>query len=494
MYSDKAQTANALTAFERFVPLRAPVSKVVFVDFVRLADALAMIACAILAYLVYTVGVQDAPLAVWEAQFTAATLVGVAAGVTCLSFAGVYDFERLRNLPFQLARSSVAWTAALALLLLLAFMTKSSAEFSRGWFVVWFLTSTSAISVVRYVSFRRIQDWHRSGRLQTAVAVVGAGEEGIRAIRGLRAVSREDIQVVGVFDDRNTRRPTEVEGVPVLGSVGDLIEAGKSKAIDKIIIALPVSAEQRIKHIAKNLQQLPADIDLSLDVAGREFLHSGIVQIGSSPFLRLVTRPLSDWHAVAKNLEDKMFSLLVLLLCAPVLAGIAIAIKVDSSGPALFRQRRFGFNNQEIVVYKFRSMFHDRGDQSGAKQTVRNDPRVTRVGRFLRKTNLDELPQFINVLQGRLSVVGPRPHALTMKAADKLYHEAVDDYAVRHRVKPGITGWAQVNGLRGETDTMEKATKRIAHDLHYIDNWSLLFDAKIILLTVIRGFNDPNAY
>ena len=176
------------------------------------------------------------------------------------------------------------------------------------------------------------------------------------------------------------------------------------------------------------------------------------------------------------------------------MAVVALAIKLDSPGPVLFTQSRFGFNNKLIEVYKFRSMRHDMADRTGARQTVKNDPRVTRVGAFLRQSSLDELPQFINVLQRRLSIVGPRPHPMGMKAAYKLYHEAVDDYAVRHRVKPGITGWAQVNGLRGETDTMEKAKSRIAHDLYYIDNWSLMFDLKIVFLTVLRGFRDPNAY
>ncbi len=494
MLTTNAQDAATFTSAGQSRSARLPVSRVVFLDFVRLADILAVSLGAVAAYVIYVVGIQEAALRIWEPEFSAATLVGIFVAVVSLNLSGTYRFDRLGSLPFQVSRASIAWAIALAILLLLAFMTKTSALFSRGWFVVWFATTSGLIFVVRYAAYQRVQQWQREGRLQTTVAIVGSGEEGARLVRSLRAMPTDDIRISGIYDDRESRRPTAIDGIPVLGTVSELIEAGKDDSIDRILIALPLAAEQRIKHISHSLQQLPTDIELSLDVAGRGFLHSGLVQVGTAPALRLVRKPLSDWHAVLKAVEDKAVSALILVTIMPVLAAIATAIKLDSPGPVLFRQRRFGFNNREIVVYKFRTMFQDLGDPSGAKQTVRNDPRVTRVGRFLRRSNLDELPQFINVLQGRLSVVGPRPHALTMRAADKLYHEAVDDYAVRHRVKPGITGWAQVNGLRGETDTMEKATNRVRYDLYYIDNWSLFFDIKIIFLTVLRGFRDPNAY
>ncbi len=204
--------------------------------------------------------------------------------------------------------------------------------------------------------------------------------------------------------------------------------------------------------------------------------------------------PLKDWNVIWKKVEDIVVASLVLLLAAPLMLMIAALIKLESRGPVFFSQARFGFNNHPVNIYKFRTMYAHMADPTGSKQTTKNDVRVTRIGRILRQMNLDELPQFINVLQGRLSVVGPRPHALAMRTGDKLYHEAVAEYAVRHKVKPGITGWAQVNGLRGETDTMDKAISRIEHDLYYIDHWSLWLDLKIVFLTLLRGFNDPNAY
>jgi exopolysaccharide biosynthesis polyprenyl glycosylphosphotransferase len=205
-------------------------------------------------------------------------------------------------------------------------------------------------------------------------------------------------------------------------------------------------------------------------------------------------KPLSDWRLVAKEIEDVTLGLLLLLFLAPLFAVVALAIKLDSPGPVFFRQRRYGLNNRLIGVYKFRTMHHHLRDVRAERLITRNDPRVTRVGAFLRKTSLDELPQLFNVLRGEMSIVGPRPHALSAKAADRLYEEVVAEYAVRHRVKPGITGWAQVNGWRGETDTIEKIQKRVEHDLYYVENWSLALDIKILLLTVFALLKNENAY
>jgi exopolysaccharide biosynthesis polyprenyl glycosylphosphotransferase len=210
--------------------------------------------------------------------------------------------------------------------------------------------------------------------------------------------------------------------------------------------------------------------------------------------LEIVNRPLKDWRAIAKWVEDTLISSVALILVGPLMGLIAILIKLDSPGPIFFVQRRFGFNNNVIRVLKFRTMHVGRGDASGAQRTVRNDPRVTRIGWFLRLLSFDELPQLINVLRGDMSLVGPRPHAVAMKAGDRLYCEAVEHYMHRHRVKPGITGLAQVNGLRGEVDTLEKAHARVAHDLYYIEHWSLWLDLKIILKTAGILASCENAY
>ena len=211
--------------------------------------------------------------------------------------------------------------------------------------------------------------------------------------------------------------------------------------------------------------------------------------------LDLFDKPIADWDIVIKQAFDKSVGALALLMLAPVFAATALAIKLDSRGPVLFKQKRYGFNNELVEVYKFRSMYVDRLDPTAAQLVTRDDPRVTRVGRFIRKTSIDELPQLINVVfKGDLSLVGPRPHAIHAKAADRQYDEVVDGYFARHKVKPGITGWAQVNGWRGETDTQEKIQQRVEHDLYYIENWSILLDLYILAITPMSLLKSGNAY
>jgi exopolysaccharide biosynthesis polyprenyl glycosylphosphotransferase len=208
----------------------------------------------------------------------------------------------------------------------------------------------------------------------------------------------------------------------------------------------------------------------------------------------MADRPISDWNLVFKWVFDRVVALIAIVLLSPIMIATAIAIKLESKGPVIFKQKRHGFNNELIEVYKFRSMYTDMADANAAKLVTKDDPRVTKVGRFIRKTSIDELPQFFNVLQGKLSVVGPRPHPLQAKADNKLYYEAVDGYFARHKVKPGITGWAQINGWRGETDTVDKIMQRVQFDLHYIENWSILFDLYILFMTPVRLLNSENAY
>jgi exopolysaccharide biosynthesis polyprenyl glycosylphosphotransferase len=263
--------------------------------------------------------------------------------------------------------------------------------------------------------------------------------------------------------------------------------------IDEIIVALPLSI-QRLKMMFDKLRSLPIDLRLSVEPIADAFPVRGIGYVGAAQMLAIVDKPLKHWSAAAKWIEDTILGALLLLCFAPIMSIIAAAIKLASRGPIFFSQERFGFNNGVIRVLKFRTIHVDRGDPSGAERTVRNDPRVTRVGRFLRAFSLDELPQLINVLRGEMSLVGPRLHVLSMRAGDRLYHAAVTDYDHRHRMKPGTTGWAQVNGLRGEIDTVEKARQRVLFDLDYIDSWSLWLDAKILLMSSRVPFTRENAY
>ena len=261
------------------------------------------------------------------------------------------------------------------------------------------------------------------------------------------------------------------------------------------IFALPITAEQRILQMLRKLWVLPIDIRLAAHANRLRFRPRSYSYVGQVPVLDLFDKPIADWDVVIKLAFDKIVGAIALLALSPVLLATAIAVKLDSPGPVLFRQRRYGFNNELVEVYKFRSMYVDQTDATAAKLVTRDDPRVTRVGRFIRKTSLDELPQLLNVVfKGNLSLVGPRPHAVHAKAADRQYDEVVDGYFARHRVRPGITGWAQVNGWRGETDTQEKIQQRVEHDLYYIENWSILFDLYILAITPLSLIKTKNAF
>jgi Undecaprenyl-phosphate glucose phosphotransferase len=262
-----------------------------------------------------------------------------------------------------------------------------------------------------------------------------------------------------------------------------------------LIVALPMAAEQRLVGLLQKLWVLPVDIRLSARTSKLRFRPRSYSYVGTVPFLDLFDKPIADWDYIVKAAFDRVIGALILALAAPVMLAVAAAIKLDSPGPVLFRQNRYGFNNELIEVFKFRSMYVSQADANAVKLVTRDDSRITRFGRFIRKTSLDELPQLFNVVfKGNLSLIGPRPHAVQAKAADHLYEQVVDGYFARHRVKPGITGWAQVNGWRGETDTKEKLERRVEHDLFYIENWSVLFDLYILFLTPIRLLNTENAY
>ncbi len=478
---------------KRGILRRASVSRSIFVDLVRLADVLIIALSSAFAYGLYNITVLG-EIETWPVAM-GATLIGILFSLNIFGWFKVYDFSRLKDLRYQWVRMAAAWTATLAVFIVLVFLTKTALLISRGWLLIWWGSTLGGIFVARAITQHMIEYWQESGSLRRYVAIVGATDHAARVIAWLHEEQGTEISVVGIFDDRHgDRSPSEVAGVPVLGTTEDLITFARDNSVEQVIIALPSSAETRVTQTITKLRQMPSDIDLSLDLAGSALMAAASKKNPSTlPLLHLVDRPLNDWQAVCKTLEDKVIGTLILVLIAPLMLVIAALVAIETPGPVIFRQRRHGFNSRHITIYKFRTMHHGMADPTGGQQTVKEDPRVTGIGRILRRTSLDELPQFINVLQGRLSVVGPRPHVPAMKAANRLYHEAVDQYALRHRVKPGITGWAQINGLRGETDTMEKATKRVEFDLHYIDNWSLWLDLKIIALTIIRGFRDPNA-
>ncbi|CDX62572.1 Exopolysaccharide biosynthesis polyprenyl glycosylphosphotransferase [Mesorhizobium plurifarium] len=426
------------------------------------------------------------PLAIAATSFLAVVLLDVTDS---------YQIAALMRPLANFGRVLLVWAGSFALMALTAFAIKASEDYSRLLFGTWFAVGFVLIFGLRLVMSRLIRRWARDGRMERRALIVGGGKAAEQLIRSVEKQPYNDIRICGIFDDRNDKRsPPIVAGYPKLGTISELIEFARIARIDMLIVSLPLTAESRVLQLLKKLWVLPVDIRLSAHSNALQFRPRAYSYIGSVPMLDIFDKPINDWDSVAKRAFDIVFSLVGIVLFSPVMLATAIAIKLDSKGPVLFKQKRHGFNNEIIEVYKFRSMYADRSDPT-AKQTVtKNDPRVTRVGRFIRKTSIDELPQFFNSLFGSLSLVGPRPHAIAAQSHNLLYNEVVDGYFARHKVKPGVTGWAQINGWRGEMDTNEKIRMRTEYDLYYIENWSMLFDLRILFLTPVRLLNTENAY
>jgi Undecaprenyl-phosphate glucose phosphotransferase len=389
-----------------------------------------------------------------------------------------------------------SWAFVFLLFIGISFFVKLGDTVSRLWLASFFFVGLAGLLAGRLILRAIIRRWARHGRLDRRTVIVGADENGENLINALRAQEDSDIEILGVFDDRNDSRALDTcAGSPKLGKVDDVLEFARRTRLDLVLFALPISAETRILEMLKKLWVLPVDIRLSAHTNKLHFRPRAYSYLGEVPMLDVFEAPITDWDLVLKWLFDRVVGALILLLVSPVMALVALAVKLDSPGPVLFRQKRFGFNNERIDVFKFRSLFHDQADPLATRVVTRNDSRVTRVGRFIRKTSLDELPQLFNVVfKGNLSLVGPRPHAIQGKLQSRLFDDAVDGYFARHRVKPGITGWAQINGWRGEIDNEEKIQKRVEFDLYYIENWSVLFDLYILLKTPLALLKSENAY
>lgn len=430
----------------------------------------------------------------------------VAAYTATLAFALLPPAERS---PTVLARCSVIGHAAsamfmtaipflLSIALLVAFLPAPADGHPSsmiGSLVSWGASAVGGVGLVRCAQWMLVRRWRARGILRQRVAVVGAGDLAERLVRWLNRSCTETVHIVGVFDDRSPGLPgrTRLDDLR-LGNVDHLIETAKATKIDRVIVALPHSAERRLTEILRKLKQIPADISLAPDHAGFAARSSLPDEFEGLPLMNVYGRPLEFEQQLLKTLFDRVLAAIALVVLSPFLLATAIAIRLDSPGGVLFTQDRYGYGNRIIGVHKFRTMRSDLADRGGRRQTQRNDPRVTRVGRFLRRTSIDELPQLINVLRGEMSLIGPRPLPVHMRVEDRLNHEIVSEYAHRHRVKPGLTGWAQVNGYRGAVATPAELRARVEHDLFYIDNWSFLLDVKILLRTVGVCFGHENAF
>ena len=355
--------------------------------------------------------------------------------IVCFYNLGLYDFRSLTRPQSRVGKIVFFESMLFSFMLTLAFVFKITDEFSRIWTVLWFLSSLTMMVFVRFYYYIILQKWGQKGKLSRNIAIIGAERHGVRLLEIIDQQKEPWMHVMGVFEDRFSRVPAEIVNSPVLGTVDDLIQYVQEHRVDDVIIALPWSAEKRMQEIIAKLEALPVDLRLSPDMVGYNLLNHSFSEYCGLPVLSI-----SGWHYIAKMILDKVLSALILLMISPIMALIALGIKLDSPGPVFFKQKRYGFNNQLIEILKFRSMRIDMQDDNAEKLTTKNDPRVTRLGAFLRRSSLDELPQFINVLKGDMSIVGPRPHATMAKAAGKLYQDQVSKYAVRHKVTPGITG------------------------------------------------------
>jgi Undecaprenyl-phosphate glucose phosphotransferase len=462
--------------------VRQAYSPVVITGIVRLADFLVLSGTGIGLYLA-----QVAPFAGFRWVYVAAILGMSLTAVICFQAAEIYDVQIFRSHLRQATRMISSWAFVFLLFTGASFFAKLGNAVSRLWLAEFFFFGLSALLGGRLFLRALIRHWARQGRLDRRTVVVGSDQSGERLIEALRVQEDSDIEILGVFDDRNDDRALDCcAGSPKLGRVDDIVEFARRTRVDLVLFALPISAETRILEMLKKLWVLPVDIRLSAHSNKLRFRPRSYSYLGRVPTLDMFEAPITDWDLVMKWMFDRLVGGIALLL----------AVKLDSPGPVLFRQKRFGFNNERIDVFKFRSLYHDQADPLAAKVVTRNDSRVTRVGRFIRKTSLDELPQLLNVVfKSNLSLVGPRPHAVQGKLQSRLFDEAVDGYFARHRVKPGITGWAQINGWRGEIDNEEKIHKRVEFDLDYIENWSVLFDLYILLKTPLALMSkSENAY
>jgi Undecaprenyl-phosphate glucose phosphotransferase len=401
-----------------------------------------------------------------------------------------------RTVVNQLSRVLVGWTLVMVVLAVGIFFFKAGDLFSRVWLASWFAGGAVLLVAYRLGLRALVMRWTDEGRLRRRTVIVGGGKDAETLIEQIRSSASNDIALLGLFDDRiDERSPDAVAGYPKLGKVADLIEFARRTPVDLVIVSMPLSAEKRVLDMLTQLWVLPVDIRLSAHMSKLKFTNKAYSYVGDIAVFDMADRPISDWNLVFKWVFDKVVAITALILLSPVMLITAIAIKLESKGPVFFRQNRHGFNNELIKIYKFRSMRTDMLDATASKLVTKDDPRVTKVGKFIRKTSIDELPQLFNVLKGELSIVGPRPHALQAKADNKLYYEAVEGYFARHRVKPGMTGWAQVNGWRGETDTIDKIMQRVNHDLYYIEHWSILLDLYIVLMTPVSLVSkNENAY
>jgi putative colanic acid biosysnthesis UDP-glucose lipid carrier transferase len=405
-----------------------------------------------------------------------------------ISFPGRNRFkQKLLTAATDIASS---WFTLLAILLFGAWATRSLHYFNDDVIRAWAIGTPVSLFALMALGREMLRRRARDPRHRAKAVIIGGGPVGVKVAEALKRSLEEGHDVLGWFDDRTEDRldPGATQGL--LGGLKDVGTYVRAHGVKEVYITMPLGSQPRIVELLESLQGTTASLYYVPDVFGISIIQGRLQDINGVPVVGICETPFTGTNALAKRISDIVLATIILILISPLLLAIAIGVKLSSPGPAVFKQRRNGLDGSEIIVYKFRSMrVMDNG--TVVTQATKEDPRITKFGAFLRKTSLDELPQFLNVLQGRMSIVGPRPHAV---AHNEVYRELISAYMVRHKVKPGITGWAQVNGLRGETETIEKMKARVEYDLEYLRNWSIGLDLQIIVRTLRVLIHDRNAY
>jgi len=433
------------------------------------------------------IAVLGAAVSVFGAGFDAAFVI-LALLVFAMTFPGglARDKDHPGDLMLDIA---TGWLAVVGLLALLGWATQTLEVFDHRVLLAWALATPAAMFAAHRLLPLVLPRVLATQGLDKVAVIAGANELGRRLAERL-ADPMLATRFAGYFDDRAEARLPSLPGAHNLGALSRLADYARSHRVDVIYIALPMASQPRILKLLEDLRDTTASIYFVPDIFVSDLIQARVDSIGGLPVVAVCETPFYGFNGFVKRVSDLVLASLILALIAPLMLVIAAGVKLSSPGPVLFKQRRYGVDGRKIVVYKFRTMtVAEDGDV--VRQATRNDSRITRFGAFLRRTSLDELPQFINVLQGRMSVVGPRPHAV---AHNEMYRKLIRGYMIRHKVRPGITGLAQVNGYRGETETVEKMKTRIEHDLAYLRNWSLLLDLQIILKTVAVVLGSKNAY
>jgi putative colanic acid biosynthesis UDP-glucose lipid carrier transferase len=402
----------------------------------------------------------------------------------------LYRSWRMESTTLLIRHAIIAWMVTSFIVVTFAFFFSESVSYDEVTILIWLVGAGPALTAWRVV-FRELLFWQRKkGHNTRSAIVIGATSSGYNLAMQIRQNEQLGIRFKGMFDDRSADRLPHEFTDQIAGSVADAIDLAKKSEVDFIYIALPMSAEKRIMEVLNLCSDTTCTVSIIPNFFIYNLLNARWQTIGPIQTLSVFDTPFQGANNILKRTEDVIFSTLILAVIAIPMLFIGLAVKLTSKGPAIFKQKRYGLDGKEISVYKFRSMTtQDNGVE--VKQATKNDARITPLGAFLRRTSLDELPQFINVLQGRMSIVGPRPHAV---AHNEEYRKLIEGYMLRHKVRPGITGWAQINGFRGETETVNKMVKRVEFDLDYIHRWSVWLDVKIILATVFKGFISKNAY